>query len=45
LWPFALAGELGATYAIPILYVPVLMITHAVAFYSLARAVPKRVLA
>jgi hypothetical protein len=33
----ALAGELGATYAIPILYVPVLMITHFVAFYFLAR--------
>jgi hypothetical protein len=33
----ALAGELGATYAIPIIYVPVLMITHIVAFYLLAR--------
>ena len=32
-----LAGELGATYAIPIVYVPVLMITHVVAFYLLAR--------
>lgn len=31
------AGELGATYAIPILYVPVLMITHIVAFYFLLR--------
>ncbi len=31
----ALAGELGATYAIPIIYVPVLMITHIVAFYLL----------
>ena len=31
----ALAGELGATYAIPIIYVPVLMITHVVAFYLL----------
>jgi hypothetical protein len=29
----ALAGELGATYAIPIIYVPVLMITHVAAFY------------
>src|ERR1700757_643397 len=28
----ALAGELGATYAIPIVYAPVLMITHLVAF-------------
>jgi hypothetical protein len=35
-----LAGELGATYAIPILYVPVLMITHAIAFYLLARPQP-----
>ena len=33
----ALAGELGAAYAIPILYVPLLMITHVVAFYWLAR--------
>jgi hypothetical protein len=33
----ALAGELGATYAIPILYVPLLMITHVAAFYLLAR--------
>ncbi|MGE5159328.1 MAG: hypothetical protein ACM3OF_14420 [Gemmatimonas sp.] len=29
------AGELGATYAIPIIYVPLLMITHAIAFYLL----------
>jgi hypothetical protein len=39
----ALAGQLGATYAIPIIYVPVLMITHAIAFYLLLarpRAVP-----
>ena len=33
----AVAGELGAAYAIPILYVPLLMITHVVAFYLLAR--------
>ena len=33
----ALAGELGATYAIPILYVPLLMITHVAAFWLLAR--------
>jgi hypothetical protein len=33
-----LAGELGATYAIPIIYVPLLMITHVAAFYLLARA-------
>jgi hypothetical protein len=33
----ALAGELGATYAIPILYVPILVITHVVALYWLFR--------
>ncbi|HTZ80487.1 MAG TPA: hypothetical protein VMC10_21440 [Stellaceae bacterium] len=33
----ALAGELGATYAIPIIYVPLLMITHVAAFYLLGR--------
>jgi hypothetical protein len=33
----AVAGELGATYAIPILFVPLLMITHIVAFYLLLR--------
>jgi hypothetical protein len=33
----ALAGELGATYVIPIVYVPLLMITHVAAFYLLAR--------
>jgi len=32
-----LAGELGATYAIPIIYVPLLMITHGAAFYLLLR--------
>ena len=37
----ALAGQLGATYAIPIIYVPVLMITHVVAFYLLLRRQPK----
>lgn len=31
------AGELGAMYAIPIIYVPVLMITHVVALYWLVR--------
>ena len=30
-----IAGQLGATYAIPILYVPLLMITHVAAFYFL----------
>jgi hypothetical protein len=34
----AQAGELGATYAIPIVYVPLLMITHVAAFYLLARS-------
>ena len=33
-----IAGQLGATYAIPIIYVPVLMITHIVAFYWLLRS-------
>jgi hypothetical protein len=37
----ALAGELGAVYAIPIIYVPLLMITHVVAFYLLAHPRPK----
>jgi hypothetical protein len=37
----ALAGELGATYAIPIVYVPLLMITHVAAFMLLARARPR----
>jgi hypothetical protein len=35
------AGQLGAAYAIPILYVPLLMITHFVAFYLLLRPQPK----
>ncbi|MER8906404.1 hypothetical protein NKH99_01820 [Mesorhizobium sp. M0854] len=33
----ARAGELGATYAIPIIYVPLLTITHIAAFYFLLR--------
>src|SRR5216683_3065532 len=37
----AKAGELGATYAIPIIYVPLLMITHVAAFYLLLRPQPK----
>jgi hypothetical protein len=36
----ALAGQLGATYVIPIIYVPVLMITHFAAFYLLVRPQP-----
>ncbi len=31
----AIAGEFSATYAIPIIYVPLLMITHVAAFYLL----------
>jgi hypothetical protein len=31
------AGEFGAAYAIPIIYVPLLMITHVVAFYLMPR--------
>jgi hypothetical protein len=38
----ALAGQLGATYAIPIIYVPLLMITHIAAFYLLVRAPDRR---
>lgn len=34
------AGQLGAAYWIPILYVPVLMITHVTAFYLLLRREP-----
>ena len=37
------AGELGASYAIPIIYVPLLMITHVAAFYLLARSQPTAV--
>ncbi len=33
----SVAGQLGAAYAIVMLYVPLLMITHGVAFYWLAR--------
>ena len=37
----AIAGQLGSTYAIPIVYVPMLMITHFTAFYLLLRRQPK----
>ena len=37
----ALAGQFGATYAIPIIYVPILMITHVAAFYLLLSLEPK----
>ena len=33
----ALSGQLSATYWIPIIYVPLLMITHVAAFYLLVR--------
>jgi hypothetical protein len=33
----AISGELGAAYAIVIIYVPVLMITHFISFYLLLR--------
>lgn len=39
----AMAGQLGAAYAIPIIYVPLLMITHAVALYWLVRSQPKSI--
>jgi hypothetical protein len=32
-----IAGQLGAAYVIPVIYVPALMITHVAAFYLLAR--------
>jgi hypothetical protein len=35
-----LSGELGAAYAIVIVYVPLLMITHVIAFYLLLRRQP-----
>jgi hypothetical protein len=37
------AGQLGSTYVIPIIYVPVLMITHVVSLYWLLRPAPKAV--
>lgn len=37
----AIAGELGAMYVIPVIYVPLLMITHITAFYLLLRPQPK----
>jgi hypothetical protein len=36
-----MAGQLGAAYVIPIIYVPMLMITHVVAFYWLVRPQPR----
>ena len=37
----AQAGQLGAGYVIAVIYVPLLMITHVVAFYLLLRRDPK----
>jgi len=36
----ALAGELGAAFVVPVLYVPLQMITHVAALYLLLRAQP-----
>jgi len=36
----AVAGQLGAAYFIPVIYVPLLMITHVTAFYLLLRPQP-----
>jgi hypothetical protein len=36
----AMAGQLGSAYVIPIIYVPLLMITHVTAFYWLLRPQP-----
>ena len=36
----AMAGQLGAAYFIPVIYVPLLMITHVAAFYLLLRPQP-----
>jgi hypothetical protein len=36
----AMAGQLAAAYWIPILYVPLLMITHVAAFYLMLRPQP-----
>src|SRR6266702_8094090 len=41
----ALSGQLAATYWIPIIYVPLLLITHVAAFYLLVRAKPAHSLA
>jgi hypothetical protein len=39
----AIAGQLGAAYVIPVIYVPLLMITHVVAFYLLFSRQPTAV--
>jgi hypothetical protein len=37
----AVAGQLGGAYVIPVIYVPVLMITHVAALYLLIRPRPR----
>ncbi len=37
----AIAGQFGAAYFVPVIYVPLLMITHIVAFHLLLRRQPK----
>ena len=37
----AIAGQLASTYFIPVIYVPLLMITHVVSFYWLLRPQPR----
>ena len=39
----AVSGELGSTYGIVIIYVPLLMITHVIAFYLMLRGQSKGV--
>jgi hypothetical protein len=39
----AMAGQLGAAYAIPVIYVPALMISHVLAFYLMTRREPKAI--
>jgi hypothetical protein len=39
----AVAGQFGAAYVIPVIYVPLLMITHVVAFYLLLSRRPTAV--
>ena len=41
----AMVGQLGATYVIPVIYVPALMITHITAFYLLLRSQPRAAMA
>lgn len=41
----AISGQLGAAYAIPIIYVPLLTITHVIAFYLLLRSQGRQAMA